>query len=96
MTTQIAAPFDENAIGASLVLTVGDSTLQTSAQVDAHRCARSAYGQSAEKSAVEFYLYSPNLAAGILTSAPSLAPVAGVPPLTVGFGNSSIGLAKYG
>jgi len=95
MSTQIAAPFDENAIGASLVLTVGDSTLQTSATVDAHRCARSAYGQSAAKSAVEFYLYSPNLAAGILTSAPSLAPVSGVPPLTVGFGNSSIGLAKY-
>ncbi|HXD83314.1 MAG TPA: hypothetical protein VN599_02670 [Rudaea sp.] len=95
MTTQIAVPFDENAIGASLALTQADSILQTSASVDAHRCARSAYGQSAAKSAVEFYLYSPNLAAGILTVAPSLAPVAGVPPLTVGFGNSNIGLSKY-
>jgi len=40
MTTQTAVAFDENAIGASLVLTQADSILQTSATVDAHRHSR--------------------------------------------------------
>lgn len=89
MTTQTAVAFDENAIGASLALTVGDSTLQTSATVDAHRCARSQYGQASDVSFVEFYVYPAN------GGTPSLAPVSGVPPLTVGICTSQASLSKY-
>jgi hypothetical protein len=39
-----AVPFDENAIGPDLVLSVNDSILQTSATVDTHRHARSRFG----------------------------------------------------
>src|SRR5487761_2655397 len=90
-----AVAFDESAIGPSLALTVGDTTLQTSAAVDAHRCARSQYAQNTNTSVVEFYPYSPNLTAGLIAAAPSLLPVSGVPPLTVGICNVTAALNKY-
>jgi len=95
MDRTTAVPFDSNAIGPSLALTDGSTTLQTSATVDAHRCARGQYGQNANASVVEFYPYSPNLAATLITAAPSLLPVAGVPPLTVGIVNVNAALNKY-
>jgi hypothetical protein len=82
-------PFDEAGIGQFLVVTVDDTILQTSSDVDAHRLARSLYGQSAAASSVEFYLWSPN------ASNPSLAPVAGVPPLLVGICYKLASLAGY-
>jgi hypothetical protein len=39
-----AVPFDQNAIGGGLVLSVNDTILQTSTAVDCHRHARSKFG----------------------------------------------------
>jgi hypothetical protein len=75
---RIYATFDEVAIGSDLALTDGDLTLKTVNNVDAHRMARSTFAVT-EASYVEFVIFSPN------GTAPSLAPVAGVPPVIVGF-----------
>lgn len=76
-----AVPFSETSKGASLVLSSGDTILQTALNVDAHRMARSQYGLAGAtlRGAVEFYVYSPSGAK------PSLAPSGGVPPLCFGF-----------
>jgi hypothetical protein len=81
--------FDETTIGASLVLSFGDQIVQTSATVNAHRIARSNFAQNAFPSYVEFYLYSPD------GSKPSLATVAGVPPVSLGLVTSTAALNKY-
>ena len=88
MTRQYAA-FDEVTIGASLALSFGDQIVQTSATVNAHRIARSNFAQSQFTSYVEFYLYSPD------GSKPSLATVAGVPPVSLGLVTSAAALNKY-
>lgn len=82
-------PFSETSLGDSLVLSVNDTILQTSAAVDAHRMARSLYGQTVGVSTVEFYAYSPNA----LT--PALTPSGGVPPITEGIVNGSAAFNKY-
>lgn len=76
-------------IGASLVLSDGDTVVQTSANVNAHRCARGTIYQSDFVSAIEGYIYSPD------GSNPSLATVAGVPPLLFGLVTSAADKAKY-
>lgn len=81
--------FDEVNIGASLVLSFGDQIVQTSATVDAHRIARSTFAQDTFVSYIEFYLYSPD------GSKPSLATVAGVPPVSLGIVTSAAALNKY-
>ncbi|MHB8679009.1 MAG: SPRY domain-containing protein [Rudaea sp.] len=95
MSTALPVAFDENAIGPSLVLTDGDFTLQTSAVVDAHRMARSAYGQNVTKSVVEMYVYSPNLATGLITVAPAISSVSNVPPICVGICDVSASLSDF-
>ena len=84
-----AVPFDQNAIGPGLTLSVNDTILQTSADVDEHRHARSQFGQASVKSAVEFYIYSPNAVT------PSLAPSSAGIPLLVGIVYPGADLAKY-
>src|ERR1051326_598544 len=87
-----AVPFDQNAIGDLLEVTVADTILQTNAiGASAHRCARSQFGQGSTTArvAVEFYAYSPT------GDNPSLAPSAGVPPIVEGFVNASASLSKY-
>ena len=80
--------FGETSIGSDLTLTVADTILQTSTTADAHRIARSQY-PAEQASTVEFYFYSPNAVA------PSLLPVSGVPPLSLGFCLSTADLNKY-
>lgn len=81
--------FDEVSIGASLALSFGDQILQTSANVDAHRLARSTIALALWPGYVECYLYSPSGAN------PSLASVAGVPPATIGVVTASASLSNY-
>lgn len=83
--------FDEATanIGASLVLSNGDTVLQTSANVNAHRCARGTQYQDTDVSSVEFYFWSPN------ASSPGITSVAGVPPICFGIVTSSANKSKY-
>jgi hypothetical protein len=94
MTTTAGKPvaFDQVAIGASLVLTVQNTTLQTSVTgADAHRMCRSQFGLGAttDTGSVEFYFWSPNAAT------PSLVPSGGVPPLVMGMALGTASLSKY-
>jgi len=63
--SNIAVAFDENAIGQFLTLSNSDTLLQIGSTCDAHRCARSQFGQgsiaqsSDDNVSVEFYLFSP-------------------------------------
>ncbi len=95
-------PFDENGIGASLALSVNDSTPGRflACLADAHRMCRSRRADSADresrtKSSVEFYFYSPNYSDGSITTLPSIVPAAGVPPLIFGIVDTSAGFNKY-
>lgn len=83
--------FDETAanIGASLVLSNGDTVLQTSANVDAHRCARGTQYQDTDVSSVEFYFWSPNAAS------PGISSVASVPPICFGIVRSAASKSKF-
>lgn len=85
MSLRTYATFDETTanLGASLVLADGDTDLQTSANVNAHRHACGTIYQSDFLSEVEFYVYSPD------GTAPSLVTVAGVPPVCVGLRRST-------
>jgi hypothetical protein len=80
--------FDEAACGQYLTLSVADTIVQTSKNVDAHRMVRSKY-PAQKASTVEFYFYSPN------GHTPSLAPVSGVPPLVLGFCTKDAALNKF-
>lgn len=88
MSKQYGA-FDEVNIGASLALSFGDQTVQTSASVDAHRIARSTFSVGQFPGQVEAIVYSPD------GSNPSLVSVAGVPPCAIGIVLATDSLAKY-
>jgi len=86
MFRNTAVPFDDNAIGPSLALSNSNTTLATSATVDAHRMCRSQYAAS-QQSSVEFYVYSPNGSNPAVTGTP--------PPVTLGVVNGLASLTDY-
>jgi hypothetical protein len=67
--------FSETSLGQGLVLSASDTILQTKANVDEHRMARSQYGigDAAGVGHVEFYVYSPNakLASAVIAATSS-------------------------
>lgn len=83
------ALFDPANLGTSLVLGVGNTTVQTSANVDAHRCVKGDQYQSQFISSVTFVFWSPNGAS------PTLTPSGGVPPISFGICTSAAGTNKY-
>lgn len=87
-----AVPFDQNAIGDQLALSVKNTILETSVVgTDAHRLARSQFGlgDPKAKGKVEFYICSPD------ASNPSLLSVSGVPPLCVGLVTAAASLSDF-